>query len=368
MKTETISYTKQILENRRSLTDIFITVFLLGLGVNLIAACIFHSLIMFKGNLLIILGIFLCILSFIYLFIRFLSKKKFHKTTNGFFILDMKNRNIVDIDSYDFATDIYDYLNCAFSESSDIKKIWDNINFKEKDDTFNDFLKIMNEVSEYYLLEKLSTHLSSFFNDTKHDKNEIIEYQRNDIPDILLRNRFLEMFSKPMEDRAAFISSKTDDNSIDLKNNADEGKVVLCFSNGARYSFFDLSLPKNSKLKRNIDNSISIITKRFTITLKTVVSGTNTYIPWEFTKFYLGLEYENIRSFVVSFEINIIFKSMALFKAIGWHYYNWLDSFVKELEKDFEQEYYLNEKINWTRTYAIIKPLLRQRNNGKTGI
>ena len=60
------------------------------------------------------------------------------------------------------------------------------------------------EATEYYVLEKLSSHLTDYFNRPHFDEQELHTFARNDIPDVLLSNRFLELFSKPMEDRPLF--------------------------------------------------------------------------------------------------------------------------------------------------------------------
>lgn len=355
-------FLKEILNNRRSLLELISAAVLVGFGIELIAASIYgHFNFNHKNSVFFYVGFAFLIVGFIYFIINFFGKKTFSKELTGFFILDRIKKEIIQIDSYDFSNKLGEHLDIAFAEDQALKKIWSNLKFDTvyHNDIKEDFLKIINEASEYYLLEKLSRHLSQFFNDFGYEENEIVEYERNDIPDILLKNRFLELFSKPMDQRVAFIP----DGPIEKQEEDPQEKVVACFTDGAMFVNFELILPKKSRVKRNIDNSISIITPRFTLKLNSITDGTGTYIPWEFCMRYLGLTNPlDISELIVTFHIDITFHFGSLFKTIGWRYYNWIDSFVVELEKDFSKDYYFNDKIEWDKAYTIIKCL----QDGKT--
>ncbi len=61
----------------------------------------------------------------------------------------------------------------------------------------------------------------------------------------MLSNRVLELFSKPIEERAVFI-----DDDVEVENEKNK-KGTHVFSNGvARFSLFELTLPAGSKFKR----------------------------------------------------------------------------------------------------------------------
>lgn len=350
-------FLQSILNNRKSFIELIAAAIIIGFGVSLAASSLLEYCDFKNKNLLLLCtGILLFLMGLGYFVVKLFGEKSFSKTLDGFFIVNFIKKEVVSIDSHDYSYELNKILNCGFSEDKALKKIWDNINFKQKDKSFNDFLKIINEATEYYLLEKLSTHLTDFFNNKKYDKKELVEYERNDIPDIFLKNRFLELFSKPMEQREAFVSEK-----LETTNDDSLGAIVTNFSNGAMYSRFDMTLPKNSKLQRNKDGSISIITDRFTIKLRTIISGSNTYIPWEFCKIYLGIDYENYCALISTYELDITFKFGSLFKTMGWHYYDWIDSFIVSLEENFEEDYFFKSKIEWSKAYTILKPLIQNK-------
>ncbi len=327
----------------------------MGFGVSLTASSLL-SYYPDRSLLFLLIGLGLCATGLGFLLLKFFGRKTFHKELQGFFVLDFPQKEITNIDIYDYSRDLAEMLKYGFSESKDMKTIWDNINFKERDNTFDEFLAIMQEASEYYLLEKLSTHLSGFFNKRdKYSTNELTKYERDDIPDILLRNRFLELFSKPMKHREAFIKNnayKEDEDGI--------GKISTMYCNGAMYKNFDLVLPKKSVLEKNKD-SIMIRTNRFTMKIRMHVGGINTYIPWEFCKIYLGLNVGDYLTFATYCHIDINFRFGALFKPLGWKYYKWVDSFITELEEDFGQHNFFDHKIAWDKTHVIVKSLLANK-------
>ncbi len=350
-------FLKEILNNRRNLFELISAAVLIGFGVELMAASIYgHFNFDHKDSFFFLAGLVFLLLGFVYFIFNFFGRRKFSRELIGFFIFDRINKEVIPIDSYEFSYKLSKHLKIAFSEDKALKKTWDNVKFNDihRGDIHDDFLKIINEASEYYLLEKLTEHLSEFFNPSEYDNNEIVEYERNDIPDILLKNRFLELFSKPMEQRAAFIP----DEPIEKGEEDPQDKIVACYTEDAMFQNFELILPKNSKIKRNKNNSISIKTQRFTLKINSITDGTATYIPWEFCKHYLGLTNPlDISEFIVQFKIDITFHFGSLFRAIGWKYYKWIDSFVIELEKDFEKDYYFNNKIEWDKAYTIFKCL-----------
>jgi len=370
MNNRKTEFLQSILNNKKILVELIAAAIVIGLGVSFIASGIFDYFNFENKNLIFLsIGIFLTIIGFVYYLNKLFGRKKFSKKVEGFFILDRKNKKVIDIDNYDYSNSLASNLKYAFKEDKALKKIWKKIDFENIFKKNRKFLEIIDEASEYYLLEKLSTHLSEYFNNTKFDNEELIEYERNDIPDVLLNNRFLELFSKPMEQRESFISDEEIDGVFEIKRNGKKesvSKVVSSFRNGVMFSHFDLKLPKNSKLKRNSDYSISLVTERFTLNLKTIISGINTYIPHEYEKHYLGLNYSSdLPAFVATYEIEVNFHILSLFKTNSWHYYQWVDSFINRIENDVSQDYYFNEKIEWDKTYPIIKMLKDKKGTDK---
>ena len=103
----------------------------------------------------------------------------------------------------------------------------------------------------YFLLNKLSIHLNSYFKYPMEKNKNISVIQREHIPSVLLSNRFLELFSKPMKDRAAF---------IDIEQENEEQEWYILDVEGGTFQKFSLVLPYKSKVIRTNKNEIEIKT------------------------------------------------------------------------------------------------------------
>ncbi|MDI5886486.1 hypothetical protein [Flavobacterium yafengii] len=348
-----------ILDNRKKVLELIIISIILGIGVSFISSSLFDYLQIENNNALCLsIGLFLTLVSLIYFTYSLFGKRIFDKEINGFFLVDRENESLIDIDNYYYSNKIYQYLNSARIEDSAIDKKWLKTNFGNIDSERNNILPIVQEISEYYFLESLSMHLSEFFNSTQFDKNRLKIYERNDIPDILLSNQFLELFSKPMHQRATFIDDETNNSVTSFTRGDIEGKVTSSYKNGVMFKHFHLVLPNESKLLRKNNSTIIIKNKRFKITVRTLVSGVNTYIPVEFRELYLGLDkYDRNPAFVTTYRINIEFNKFSFLKSSSWEYYKWVDSFLYRLEKNVSEKYYFNTQIEWDKIYPIIKAL-----------
>ncbi|MFC4163386.1 hypothetical protein ACFOWU_06970 [Epilithonimonas zeae] len=346
------------LDNKKKILELIVVSIFLGIGVSLISSSIFEY-IKGENKILIysILGLLLILICLIYLIRNLFGKRKFEKEIDGFFILNRTQKNITNIDNYDYSSKIFEYLQSAIAEDEEIKKDWLNTNFGDITEERIKILPYIQEISEYYFLEALSTHLSSFFNNTKFKKTKLKSYKRNDIPQILASNRFLDLFSKPMEERALFKNSNQDNFIIKFTRDSAEGKIISNYKRGAMFQYFDLKLPAESKIVRKKNSTILISNRRFEISITTNVSGVNTYIPIEYKGLYLGLKNLHDPAYITNFSIKITFNRSSFFKSSSWEYYQWLDSFLDEFEKNASEKYYFKSKIDWDRIYPIIKTL-----------
>ena len=178
----------EFLSNRRNLIELVIVAIILGVGIEFISSSLFDKISINHKNLYFFLaGTIMCLFSVGFFFIKFFGVKKVSKNIKGFLIIDTENNAIVPIDNYDYARTIERNLKAATSEDQAIKIDWEDSSFKfdsAKENRQKGF-KIINELTEYYILETMSTHLTDFFNQNNIDKSQLIELNRNDIPSIL---------------------------------------------------------------------------------------------------------------------------------------------------------------------------------------
>jgi hypothetical protein len=336
-----MKFIRDFLSNRTNIIELLIVAVMITLGINLITSAIFNILkFENKDNVLLIIGLSIVLLSGLYFVFKISWKTKILKEFSGFVIFDKQSKLPADCDGYDYMEELRRNFKAAFAENKALEHIWNNDPKKNKD-------SLVIEATEYYLIDDLSTHLTDYFNLKKLDKKQLKKFSRNDIPDILLSNRFLELFSKPMEQRASFISDKQKDKS--------PGRVVMSYGKGGElFKEFDFVLPKSSKISRS-DNCIFIDTKRFIISLSVDYGGYGTVLPRGFEKYYLGYKnFEDFSTLKIEVKISVQFKFNSLFSLKGWDYYEWIELFLEKVERNFSKNYFFS-MINRQQIYTQIK-------------
>ncbi len=343
-------FQESISVKRSAFFEILIVGVLIGVSVSTLGSIVFDK---FKDNTTILFIALLIIL----VFCMWLLSKKFIKSrravfsSSGFFIYVKESNKVKDIPRYRFSENLVRHLNAAFCENEAIKRQWNeeplsNVFSQDSEKRAVASQKLIREAVDYYLIEKLSTHLTDYFNKEHYDKSELTEFSREDIPSILLRNRLLQMFSSPMEDREAF-SSK---NSIPKR-----GTVVMAMGKGgALYSRFDLVLPRGAKVTRE-DEKIVINTSNFTLKIETIFNGTSYLTPRNFEKYYLGMEsMRDYREFNVTFKAEVEFKLLAALRKSKWDYHAWLDGFLSKVEEEMSGELFF-DRIQWETVATMIQ-------------
>ena len=205
---------------------------------------------------------------------------------------------------------------------------------------------------EFVILEQLSSHLSSYFQEFDDQDNQIVEYNRKHVPDLLLENRILSLLTTPIEDRATFAKSKLSSKSPDGTIHATYG------SDGAMYTRFDLILPKGTKIKRPYPGVLELENDRVALTVYIDYEGYSTSLPHDFAEAFLGVPRHSIEPLQVNIFLITKIKILALLRWRSWRYYQWIDSFAERL-RDFSQFSQFLEKIDWEATITHF----RIRNN-----
>lgn len=199
--------------------------------------------------------------------------------------------------------------------------------------------RIAQEALEYYILANLSTYLVDYFNRSETaDESRIKVLERDDIPDVLLKNRFIELFSRPMEQREAFLSHK---------NDPSPGKVVAAYGAGGEiFADSDFNLPAEMKISRKADGSISLSSWKLSFTIKCDFSAINTIVPHQFCSLYLNRSWDSVETTKYNIILETKIKWFSAILPNGWQYYAWLDGFKDRMAKEVDFEYFL-AKIGW---------------------
>ncbi len=338
------NFFKEIIVTRLAFRDIIAAGIFLGLSVG-----IFSSLIsrVFTMESIVLLGT----ISFLLFCLVILWKIERYKkvSISAFFICMKKDNKILDIDRYDYNLKLYEYFESAFREDDALKMLWNSdplsnvfkFNIAEGSTRFENTnsAKLIREATEYYFLKKLETHLSSFFNNDEVNNDNLMLFSRDDIPSVLLKNRFIELFSRGIEERAGFSCIK--------KNKCAHDIVSSYGVHGELYEKFELVLPKRSVVTRDKNSRIVIRTPKFNLATNFNFIGVNTVLPDKFEEYYLKLHDEDdYKIYEISINIEIYLKFSIFLSKHGDEYHAWLDSFLNSLEKDFSQEMFF-DRINW---------------------
>lgn len=347
--------------NRKNLIEIIVVAILLAFGVHLIASQ-FLTLTITNSTVTTLIGVFICLISIAYISVSLFGRHVRSHTYEAFFIRGPAKDNITLVPGYELSEDLYRYIRSAFAENSALKSRWDS-KFSEHESSEHELFKrkpsesdkLLSMAIEYFLLRRLSFHLDEYFNNKSFKKENLTEYGRKDIPSsVLLSNTFLELFSRPMNERSAFVHFGASDNT------------VAAWSDGAFYERFRLTLPKGSTIKRPEDNKVEIETKKLKILMAVRYEGGATVLPENFEEYYLNLKLEQKETpkgimlsygiYQVYIDIQITVKLRAMLSSSGWEYYRWVDSFLEEIEKKVSREAFF-ERINWDNIAALLRCL-----------
>lgn len=348
---------------RASFLDLVAITVVLALGINLIASGIVAAFNL-SGQLTVIVGVACCILGFAYLSMKVRPANSRRFEFQGIMpIGDGKERKVFRIERYDFSEKASDYFRGLFAENKAFAKQWKesslglDVDVKTRtasrtNSTANELVK---EALEYYVLQKLSLHLSGYFENNPIIKDDqIVRLQRKDIPSILLENRFLELFSKPMDQREAFLDHTRDDES---------GRVVYAYGkDGEVFDHFELILPKGTVVTRSPEAGLEIHTSRFRLRVKPVFEGYSSVFPPQFEELYMGCSFGKKPPYMAQIVFDVQFGLLSLFSVKGWEYYRWLDSFLEEMRSSFSFEDFI-EDIGWSSavsTATTIRNLKRE--------
>lgn len=358
------------LKSRGTLIELVLAAVVLALGINLLATSI---AVYFQDAAwsLALFGTSLSILSITFIARRTFASNHIERELNGFVCFRPKTSELISIPRYEYVEEIERYLKALFSENDAPQKLW------ESDPVHKSFEidpntgkhkhrttaagQLLIEATEYFVLENLSTHLTDYFNHSDIDSAHLHELTREDVATVVFSNRFLDTFSRPMNERSAFV-----DNT--LGKNSKHGTVVAAFGKGGvRYSKFDLVLPSGAKVFRSDKHSISIDAPKFLLTMRVNFGGYGTNLPRGFSELYIGnLSFPDVSTYKIGITTTVQFKPFALLSRAGWEYHQWLDSFLEKLERDFSKRAFLDH-IQWntaiTAARVVERTLSKRREN-----
>lgn len=332
---------EQLRKQKNDLVLIILTAIFFALGINLASSGL--SGVVGSDNFRIIFGCILIVAS-IYFVIRLFSLDRTKVIrVRGAIGLVLKDGKVskLGISGYKFNDDFYKYLNSFLNENKAYKNIFVKDGSKDREivpaksfqpDNLT-FHTIVNSVIELVLLKQLDYHLNSYVIHNEIDKNNIKVIKRDQINHDVLKNRVLELVTRDMCEREAFL----DGNEIEPNGNV----VYSIGKSGAIYHRIDLELPKGSKLNRNGNGYLEIDNRLFKMTLMPGFEGFSTNVANEL----ITNREEYISPLLASFKVQIHIKNVFFVSNDDLALYGWLDSFLVRLVQ-YASVGALEERVN----------------------
>jgi hypothetical protein len=352
MKQVNRHYVESLVSVRRNSLEVIALAVVLALGINLASSGL-PSALSLTPEVTTGIGIALTCLALIYLGVRLRPLRSQTLDLSGVLLTSADNA-VEEIERYQVAEKFHSYFVGLTSENKALSRLWreSNLGPQITEDGVAARLatsqgnQLVCEAIEYFVLDKLSLHLSEYFDSNRAiEEHTIVRVQRTDIPHILLQNRFLELFSKPMEMREAFMGHCP---------SKDGHKVVYAMGkDGAFFDHFELILPKGSSVSRSDAAGLRIATSRFNLTIKPVFLGFSDVLPHKFEELYLGKQFGEVDAYIMGVELHVQFKWWAFMTGKGWDYYEWLDSFLDQLTAAFSFEDFISA-IGWEATVSVV--------------
>jgi hypothetical protein len=353
---------ESVLKDRNSIVELVLAAVVLGLGVNLLATAVG---VYFQDSVwpLTLLGASLVVLGISVTARRLFGASKIERKFEGFVCFRRGTSELIPVPRYEYVEELIDHVTALFSENEAPKKLWESDPVHKSIEVDVQTLsakkrvtaagQLLVEATEYFVLETLSTHLTDYFNQSGLDAARLREFGREDVPTLLFKNRFLDTFSRPMRERAAFIDQT-------LSEQPWQDQTVSSYGpGGIAYHKFDLVLPKEATVSRVDSKSILINAPKFVMTLSVVFDGFASVLPRGFEELYLGeVEFPDVSVYQVGISVNVEFKPFALLTRTGWDYHAWIDSFLLKVDHRFSGDSFLKH-IQWSGAVTLARVVER---------
>lgn len=315
-------------EQRKVLMTNFVLVTILSFGISLVINYLTNPVYLL--NLLLGLA-FLCIVTFYYVK-EYFNRSSYEASEETVITLD-NNHKVIPIKRFGFSNDLHRYYTSVINENKAYESLWAEA-FTSNSEKGKKFVK---EFLDALFISKLSLNLNSYFSRMGDDNVEVIG--REQIPDVLLKNRVIEMISKPYEEREKF------QNTAEQREPLDGIVVMKIGEDGVLYDRLEIELPKHSTVKIENDNFV-IKNRNFTITFHASFDGFCGILPSSFSEFYLKKAFREISSYQINLKMSIRLKPLFLLSFRDWRYLGWLDQIGDTIMSYFSFDSFL-ERIGY---------------------
>lgn len=267
-----------------------------------------------------------------------------------------KDKKVIGINRFRFSEDFCGIYNSVMSENKAYMTLWNDA-FSWNNDKDDRGRKFVNEFLEYLFIHWISLELNSYFVEIDENATEIIG--REQIPDVLIRNRVIELITKPYEEREKFQKQMKE-------NGVREGKIVyMSGEDGVVFDRLEIELPRKSKVYRD-ENTLVINNRNFDIRFDANFQRFCMVLPHKFVDFYLNRSYGDVDNYMITLKMSIKLKLFFLLSFKDWKYLGWLDKIGDKFVDYFSFDEFV-KKIGYeqaaTNHIIFLNGLKRKRND-----
>jgi hypothetical protein len=308
---------------------------------------------------------------------------------DGFVAYNASTKELVRVTRYGLADSVAAYVNALCSEDKGIKGRWikeslqplisaakggrvEALGDARAKSAFS--LELLREATEYFCVSLTSRELRHYFKDPRFREKRLVVLERDDVPDFLLSNHFVDRFSKQPRERAPFQRN-------DAQELRDPDSGVLYGKGGALYEKFRLLLPAGATLTRRSRveqgshsrvlrrpnmarrfkpytadaDAVVLKTPKFDLFVEVLADGINTPAPPEFETLFLdGQPSGNLRLFAIHVRVTVGFRFGTLLTPGGLAYYRWLDALLSAITRSVDADAFY-EEVGWPLAQTIAK-------------
>jgi hypothetical protein len=322
MEKETENFLSKLFSEHNKIIEFFFVGVILAIALNLIAGSISDVLNLNAVNIF-FLGVILLLGALTYVLSQTFGRLINEVVLDGFLLYDENLYKIIGVPRYHYHNAVQRYLTAIFSENETIKAFWDHPQSNRSD--------LLIEATIYYILTEMSTHLSEYFKNQHNLTENLSEFGRDALSEIVRHNRFLDLFSMP----------------LDRRPHLDKTNYIPLF----------LKLPSGSTIHCQSNSSFVVKTKRVIINIDL---SHEKFSPDDFLSHLFKIVYLNqdddchLTGYRMHIKLRVSFSRIAIFSKTGWQYYQWIDNFIQDIHNKSSQNLFL-EKIGWENTQTIVE-------------
>jgi hypothetical protein len=351
-------YLQDRFKEKTQLTKLIVTTIIFALGVNIISSSLVELTL--NKKVILSIGILLSIFSLGFFVLDIVKRNTLYKRIRIPLPFERATNKLIEIPRFRINEDIIGILSATFKENKALEKLWNenrmsirkdnNSNTKgailawgestNVADVKNQAKEILKEAAEFFVIQDLSNHLADYFNGFENKEKYVDVIKRDEIPDILIKNRIIYQLTAPFKERLPFMQS-------DMKIPSSEENIIGIYGeDGTYYKNLILTLPKKTKVFKDTEGGLILDSNKFKVRINVINENYSYVLPEGFLELYMKASEENVDIQTLILEIEAKIKPFAYYFTKWWKLNNWFDDFFIDLLDKCSFESF-TERIAW---------------------